>query len=147
MGFVRECIDCRLSWVPAPAAERFWSAFPPNMFRRFFAEGAFTWAFGADCSLKRLEAGDDPEKFAKDGASDRMAFILTCSPSSGSSRCRAGVVDASGFAAGTNGFDLAGRIRAYWRFPYILFILLAPSVSGVADATGDFMAAQRPCGN
>ena len=37
----------------------------PNMFRRFFAEGAFNMAFVPMFS-KRVEAGEDPRRFAQD---------------------------------------------------------------------------------
>ncbi len=59
-----------------PVAEAFLVAFSlPNMFRRFFAEGAFNMAFVPMFS-KKLESGDGPEEFAQD-AFVGMAFILT----------------------------------------------------------------------
>ena len=75
MGFVRDVMIAGYLGS-GPAAEAFLVAFSlPNMFRRFFAEGAFNMAFVPMFS-KKLESGDDPEKFAQD-AFVGMAFILT----------------------------------------------------------------------
>ena len=138
MGFVRDVMIAGYLGS-GPAAEAFLVAFSlPNMFRRFFAEGAFNMAFVPMFS-KKLESGDDPEKFAQD-AFVGMAFILTLFTIIGIVAMPGLVLlMASGFA-GDERFDLAveyGRLA----FPYILFISLAALVSGVLNATGRFMAA------
>jgi putative peptidoglycan lipid II flippase len=47
-----------------PAAQAFVVAFTlPNLFRRFFAEGAFNLAF-IPMFARRVETGDDPRGFA-----------------------------------------------------------------------------------
>ncbi len=122
-----------------PVAEAFLVAFSlPNMFRRFFAEGAFNMAFVPMFS-KKLEGGEDAERFAQE-AFVGMAFILTIFTVIGVVVMPGLVLlMASGFA-GDERFDLAveyGRLA----FPYILFISLAALVSGVLNATGRFVAA------
>ncbi len=122
-----------------PVAEAFLVAFSlPNMFRRFFAEGAFNMAFVPMFS-KKVEAGEDAERFAQEAFAG-MAFLLTIFTVIGI-LAMPGLVFAmaSGFAEDER-FELAveyGRIA----FPYILFISLAALVSGVLNATGRFMAA------
>ncbi len=138
MGFVRDVMIAGYLGS-GPVAEAFLVAFSlPNMFRRFFAEGAFNMAFVPMFS-KRLESGDDPEGFAQD-AFVGMAFILTLFTIIGIIAMPGLVLlMASGFA-GDERFDLAveyGRLA----FPYILFISLAALVSGVLNANGRFMAA------
>lgn len=122
-----------------PVAEAFLVAFSlPNMFRRFFAEGAFNMAFVPMFS-KKVEADEDPERFAQEAFAG-MAFLLTLFTVIGILAMPALVFAmASGFAEDER-FDLAveyGRLA----FPYILFISLAALVSGVLNATGRFMAA------
>ncbi len=138
MGFVRDIMIAGYLGSGV-IAEAFLVAFSlPNMFRRFFAEGAFNMAF-IPLFSKKLETGDGPEKFAQD-AFVGMAFILTVFTVLGI-LAMPGLVYlmASGFA-GDERFDLAveyGRLA----FPYILFISLAALASGVLNATGRFMAA------
>ncbi|MBB3712767.1 putative peptidoglycan lipid II flippase [Limimaricola variabilis] len=122
-----------------PVAEAFLVAFSlPNMFRRFFAEGAFNMAFVPMFS-KKVEGGEDAEAFAQE-AWVGMAFVLTVFTVIGIVAMPGLVLlMASGFA-GDERFDLAveyGRLA----FPYILFISLAALASGVLNATGRFMAA------
>ena len=138
MGFVRDVMVAGYLGS-GPAAEAFLVAFSlPNMFRRFFAEGAFNMAFVPMFS-KRLESGEGAEEFAQD-AFVGMAFILTIFTIIGVIAMPGLVLlMASGFA-GDERFDLAveyGRLA----FPYILFISLAALVSGVLNATGRFLAA------
>ncbi len=138
MGFVRDVMIAAYLGS-GPVAEAFLVAFSlPNMFRRFFAEGAFNMAFVPMFS-KRLEADDDPQGFAQD-AFVGMAFLLTLFTVIGVIAMPVLVLlMASGFADDAR-FDLAvayGRLA----FPYILFISLAALISGVLNATGRFMAA------
>ena len=58
-----------------PVAQAFLIAFTlPNMFRRFFAEGAFNLAF-VPMFAKKVEAGEDAEGFARDALSG-LGFVL-----------------------------------------------------------------------
>ena len=65
MGFVRDILIASFLGT-GPVAEAFLVAFSlPNLFRRFFAEGAFNMAFVPMFS-KKVEGGDDPATFAQD---------------------------------------------------------------------------------
>ncbi|MEL6840092.1 MAG: murein biosynthesis integral membrane protein MurJ [Pseudomonadota bacterium] len=137
-GFVRDIMIAAYLGT-GPVAEAFLVAFSlPNLFRRFFAEGAFNMAFVPMFS-KKLEAGEDPRRFAQD-AFVGLGGILTAFTVIGVIFMPALVtMMASGFR-GTERFDLAvyyGRIA----FPYILFISLSALLSGVLNATGRFTAA------
>lgn len=138
MGFARDIMIAAFLGT-GPVAEAFLIAFSlPNMFRRFFAEGAFNTAFVPMFS-KKVQADDDALRFAQD-AFVGMSFILTVFTTIGVLAMPALVTAmASGFAADER-FDLAvtyGRIA----FPYILLISLSALLSGVLNATGRFMAA------
>jgi len=137
-GFIRDILIAAFLGS-GPVAEAFLIAFSlPNMFRRFFAEGAFNMAFVPMFS-KRVESGEDPKGFAED-AFAAMVVLLAAVTILGIVFMPALVYAmASGFA-GDDRFDLAveyGRLA----FPYILFISLAALLSGVLNATGRFMAA------
>ncbi|MBA86236.1 MAG: lipid II flippase MurJ, partial [Rhodobacteraceae bacterium] len=138
LGFVRDAII--LAYLgTGPAYEAYVVAFRlPNMFRRFFAEGAFNMAFIPIFS-KKLEAGEDAEGFAAQafGGLASILIALTLIAQLAMPWLIYGL--ASGFA-GQEQFDLSvefGRIA----FPYILFISLAALLSGVLNAMGRFAAA------
>ena len=139
LGFVRDILIARFLGTGA-AAEAFFVAFSlPNMFRRFFAEGAFNMAF-VPLYAKKLEAeGTEADAFARDAVAG-MVMILTLFSVVGIVFMPVLVLAmASGFADDPR-FDLAvyyGRIS----FPYILFISLAALVSGVLNSNGRFLAA------
>ena len=138
LGFVREILIAG-TLGSSPIAEAFLVAFSlPNMFRRFFAEGAFNMAFVPMFS-KKVEAGTGSREFARD-AFTMLATILIFFTILAQFFMPALVfVMASGFV-GDERFDLAvfyGRIA----FPYILFVSLAALLSGVLNALGRFLAA------
>ena len=138
LGFVRDIMIAAYLGT-GPVAEAFLVAFSlPNLFRRFFAEGAFNMAFVPKFS-KKVENGDGAQKFAQD-AFVGLGGILTVFTVIGVIFMPALVtMMASGFL-GTERFDLAvyyGRIA----FPYIFFISLSALLSGVLNATGRFTAA------
>ena len=129
-GFVRDAMIAAYLGS-GPVAEAFLVAFSlPNLFRRFFAEGAFNLAFVPMFS-KRVESDDDPASIRR-GCIQRheirpdhlhrdrtLAMPLLV------------WMMASGFV-GDQRFDLAvtfGRIA----FSYILFISLTALVSGVLE--------------
>ncbi|MEM9476699.1 MAG: murein biosynthesis integral membrane protein MurJ [Pseudomonadota bacterium] len=138
LGFVRDIMIAAFLGA-SPAAEAFLVAFSlPNMFRRFFAEGAFNMAFVPMFS-KKLEGGDDPEGFAQDAFAGLAGVLIVVTVVALIAMPWLVVAMASGFI-GDARFDLAvdyGRIA----FPYILFISLAALLSGVLNATGRFIAA------
>ena len=137
-GFVRDILMA--AWLgTGPVAEAFLVALSlPNMFRRFFAEGAFNTAFVPMFS-KKLEGGDDPQGFARDAFAG-LSFVLLVFTALGMILMPVLVwLMAAGFV-GDERFDLAveyGRIT----FPYILLISLASMIGGVLNANHRFTAA------
>lgn len=138
LGLVREVF--LLAYIgPGPVLDAFVAAFRlPNMFRRFFAEGAFNAAFVPMFS-KRLQADDNPSGFASEALSGLM-FVLMLLTGLALLFMPAFVWATAGGFAGTESFDLTvgyGRVM----FPYVLFVSLAALCSGVLNATGHFAAA------
>ncbi len=141
LGFLRDMAIASMLGA-GPVAEAFLVAFSlPNMFRRFFAEGAFNMAFVPMFS-KKLE-GDESKAQARVFAQDAFAALGTVliifTVIAQIFMPALVLAMASGFA-GDERFDLAvlyGRIA----FPYILLISLAALLSGLLNATGKFFAA------
>ncbi|MBV2359953.1 murein biosynthesis integral membrane protein MurJ [Thalassococcus sp. CAU 1522] len=138
LGVVREIMILTLIG-PGPVMDAFVAAFRlPNMFRRFFAEGAFNAAFVPMFS-KKYEGDEDPMAFAQN-AMNGLALVLLALTGLALVFMPAFVwATAGGFAADTR-FDLTvgyGRVI----FPYIVFISLAALFSGALNATGRFAAA------
>ncbi|SDK67459.1 murein biosynthesis integral membrane protein MurJ [Paracoccus chinensis] len=141
-GFVRDILMAR--WLGTGAqAEAFLVALSlPNMFRRFFAEGAFNTAFVPMFS-KKLESGEAPRAFAADAFAG-LGFVVAVF-SALAMILMPGLVwlMAAGFA-GDERFDLAVEYSRI-TFPYILLISLASMISGVLNANGRFgVAAAAP---
>jgi putative peptidoglycan lipid II flippase len=138
LGFVREILLTSLVG-PGPVMDAFVVAFRlPNMFRRFFAEGAFNAAFVPMFS-KKFEGGDDAERFANQTLNVLGLTVLAL--------VGLGMVAMPAFvwltAHGTYGderFDLAVGY-GYVVFPYIFFMSLAALFSGVLNSVGRFAAA------
>ena len=136
-GFARDVMMA--AWLgTGPVAEAFLVAFSlPNMFRRFFAEGAFNMAF-VPMFAKKLEGGEDAPAFARD-AWNGMLWLLMAFTLLGTLAMPWLVwAMASGFTG--ERFDLAvtfGRIS----FSYILFISLVALLSGVLTTKGKFSEA------
>ncbi|MFY0692337.1 MAG: murein biosynthesis integral membrane protein MurJ [Paracoccaceae bacterium] len=138
LGFVRDVLIAGFLGS-GPVAEAFLIAFSlPNMFRRFFAEGAFNMAFVPMFS-KKLEADEGARDFAEDAFAGLGTILIVFTVLAIFFMPYLVLAMASGFAADER-FDLAvlfGRIA----FPYILFISLAALLSGVLNASGRFIAA------
>ena len=142
LGFVRDAMIAAFLGA-GPVVDAFVIAFSlPNLFRRFFAEGAFNMAFIPMFS-KRLEKGEDAQGFATDAMSGLAAIVLAFTLIALAAMPWLVFALASGFK-GDARFDLAvdyGRIT----FPYIFFISLAALLSGVLNALGRFaIAAAAP---
>jgi len=108
----------------------------PNMFRRFFAEGAFNFAF-VPMFAKKVEAGEDPEGFARDAFWGMAGLLSVFSLIAILAMPGLVFLMASGFV-GDERFALAvtlGRIA----FAYILFISLTALLSGMLNAQGRFV--------
>jgi putative peptidoglycan lipid II flippase len=138
LGFARDVLIAGFLG-PGVLMDAFVAAFRlPNMFRRFFAEGAFNAAFVPMFS-KRLEADESPEAFASLALSGLSLVLLTLTALSMIFMPALVYATAEGFY-GDARFDVTvdyGRIV----FPYVLFISLAALLSGVLNATGRFAAA------
>ena len=142
LGFVREILILSLIG-PGATLDAFVAAFRlPNMFRRFFAEGAFNAAFVPMFS-KKYEAGDDPRAFANDALNGLALVVLALIALAMIFMPALVWATAEGFW-GDARFDLTvgyGRVV----FPYIFFMSLAALFSGVLNATGRFaIAAAAP---
>ena len=137
-GFARDILIAAF-FGAGPIAEAFQVAFAlPNMFRRFFAEGAFNMAFVPMFS-KKLEKGDGADEFASEAFSGLATLLIAFTVIAILAMPWLVWAMASGFV-GDARFDLAtdfGRIC----FPYILFISLAALCSGVLNSSGRFAAA------
>lgn len=138
LGFLREILIAAFIG-PGPLLDAFVVAFRlPNLFRRFFAEGAFNAAFVPQFS-KRLENGEDPQGFAQKAFNLLGAAVLALVALGMIFMPALVWATASGFQ-GTERFDLAVGF-GYIVFPYILCMSLAALFSGVLNSTGRFAAA------
>jgi len=137
-GFARDIMIAAFLGA-GPVAEAFLIAFSlPNLFRRFFAEGAFNMAFIPMFS-KRLERGENAREFMNEAFAALGTLLIVFTLIGTVAMPWLVIAMASGFI-GDARFDLAvqfGRIA----FPYILFISLAALLSGVLNATGRFAVA------
>ena len=137
LGLVREIMVLSLIG-PGPVMDAFVAAFRlPNMFRRFFAEGAFNAAFVPMFS-KRLETGQNAERFGAEALS--WLALITLALTALSMIFMPALVWATAGGFDAQRFSLAtdfGRIV----FPYIFLMSLSALFSGVLNATGRFAAA------
>jgi len=137
-GFARDIMIAALLGS-GPVAEAFLIAFSlPNLFRRFFGEGAFNMAFVPMFS-KRVERGEDAAAFMDEAVAALGTVLIGLTLLGTLAMPWLVIAMASGFL-GDERFDLAvdyGRIA----FPYILFISLAALLSGALNATGRFAVA------
>ena len=138
MGFMREVLLLSLIG-PGPVMDAFVAAFRlPNMFRRFFAEGAFNAAF-VPMFAKRIEGNDGAEVFARDAFNGLALVVLVLTAVAMIFMPGLVWLTAEGFAQDER-FDMTvgfGRIV----FPYILFMSLSALFSGILNATGRFAVA------
>lgn len=137
-GFARDVMMAAYLGA-GPVADAFNVAFSlPNMFRRFFAEGAFNMAF-VPMFAKKLESGEDAKGFARDAFNGLAGILIVFSVIGTLAMPWLVWAMASGFA-GDARFDMAvtfGQIC----FSYILFISLVALLSGVLNAFGHFTEA------
>ena len=127
VGFIRDMMIAAFLGT-GPVAQAYIVAFTlPNMFRRFFAEGAFNTAF-VPMFAKRLESGENARGFAEEAFAGLFSVVLVVSLIAHLAMPWLVFAMAAGFK-GDERFDLAviyGRIC----FPYILFISLTALLSG-----------------
>ncbi|CAM3006523.1 putative peptidoglycan lipid II flippase [Paracoccus aminovorans] len=138
VGFVRDVMIAAYLGT-GPVAQAYTIAFSlPNMFRRFFGEGAFNTAF-VPMFAKRLEAEENAHGFAEEAFAGLFSVVLVLSLIAHVAMPWLILMQAAGFK-GDERFDLAvtyGRIC----FPYVLFISLTAMLSGLLNAGGRFLAA------
>lgn len=140
LGFVRD-VMMAAALGAGPVAQAFVAAFTlPNLFRRFFAEGAFNTAF-VPMFTRRLqtEGRDEARAFAEQALAALTAALLILTLAAQLAMPWLVLALTAGFA-GDERLPLAvemGRIA----FPYILFISLTALLSGVLNALGRFAVA------
>lgn len=140
-GFLRDILIANAlgaSWV----ADAFFVAFKfPNLFRRLFAEGAFTAAF-VPIFAARLEADgkDSARTFAEQALSVLLAILLPFTLMLVLAMPLAMYVFAPGFVDEPAKFDLTVTLCRIV-FPYLLFVSLVSLFAGVLNSYGRFAAA------
>ena len=105
----------------------------PNLFRRLFAEGAFSQAFVPVLAASRAQRGELETKLMIDRVATLLSWALLLT-------CVAGVAAApvlvwamaSGLKQAPQGFD-AAVVMTRWMFPYIGFMSLVALSSGVLN--------------
>ena len=105
----------------------------PNLFRRLFAEGAFSQAFVPVLAAARTQHGEDATRQLISHVATVLAWALLLT-------CIAGVLGApalvwllaSGLRQSGEGFD-AAVVMARWMFPYIGFMSLVALSAGVLN--------------
>ena len=138
LGMVREILLSNLIGA-GPLLDAFVAAFRlPNIFRRFFAEGAFNAAF-VPLFAKRYEGKMEPNEFANNVFANLLTILLILTSLAMIFMPGLVFLTAAGFAPDER-FDLTvgfGRVM----FPYILLISLAALFSGILNTAGRFAVA------
>ena len=105
----------------------------PNLFRRLFAEGAFSQAFVPVLAASKAQNGDEHTKLVIDRVATLLSWVLLLT-------CIVGVAAApflvyamaSGLQQNPRGFE-AAVFMTRWMFPYIGFMSLVALSSGVLN--------------
>ncbi len=139
MGFIRDILFAALLGA-GPIAEAFVVAFRfPNLFRRWFGEGAFNAAF-IPLFAKRLEGEgrDSARQFASEALSGLTFVLLGLSAVAMLAMPWLMYGLAPGFAETPAKFDLA-VVMSRIAFPYLLCMSLVALLSGVLNSIGKFV--------
>ena len=101
----------------------------PNLFRRLFAEGAFSQAFVPLLAATRERDGDEPTRRLIDAVATVLVWVLLLT-------CALGVIGAPVLvwlmASGLERFDSA-VLMTRWMFPYIGFMSLVALAAGILN--------------
>ena len=132
-GLVRDLLIAATFGASA-MTDAFYVAFRiPNMFRRLFAEGAFSQAFVPVLGQTRTQQGDVATKALVDQVATVLVWALTLT-------CAVGVAGAAGLvwltASGLQqrpGSFEAAVLMTRWMFPYLGLISLAGMAGGVLN--------------
>ena len=141
LGFGRDMIAARLLGA-SHVNDAFNLAFLlPNIFRRLFAEGAFSSGF-VPLFSRRLAAGgkEDAEAFSNEILAVFMPALLLVTVVFVVFMPGVLALVASGYREVPGKFDLAVELTR-WAFPYLLFISLVALLSGVLNSLTRFVAA------
>jgi putative peptidoglycan lipid II flippase len=128
-GLVREQLIAA-AFGASGATDAFNVAFRiPNLFRRLFAEGAFSQAFVPLLAATRARDGDEATRDLVNAVATVLAWVL-------SATCIVGVLAAPllvwVIGAGLERFD-AAVVMTRWMFPYIGFMSLVALAAGVLN--------------
>lgn len=141
LGFVRDILMAAALGA-GPVAEAFVVAFRfPNLFRRFFGEGAFNSAF-VPLFAKRLE-GDGPDaarRFAEEALSGLLFVLLLFTGIAELAMPVFVWMIAPGFAGDPEKFDLTVLLTRL-AFPYLLCMSLVALLGGVLNSLHRFAVA------
>ena len=138
LGFVRDVIVAT-AFGDRMAADAFFVAFKiPNLFRRLFAEGAFSQAFVPVLTETREKEGDEAVRRLVDAVSGTLAAVLLGVVSLGVIAAPVFVVlFAPGFVHESTKLDLSASLLRV-TFPYLLFISLSGLAGSVSNVYGRF---------
>lgn len=112
----------------------------PNLFRRLFAEGAFSQAFVPVLAQTRAQQGDDATRLLINSVATVLAWILVIT-------CALGVLGApilvwalaSGLSKDPESFQ-AAVVMTRWMFPYIGFMSMVALSAGILNTWKRFAA-------
>ena len=141
LGFARDMIASRILGA-SHANDAFNLAFLlPNIFRRLFAEGAFSSGF-VPLFSRRLASGghEDAERFSNEILAVFMPALLLVTVVFEIFMPGVLAVVASGYKQTPGKLDLAVELTR-WTFPYLLFISLVALLSGVLNSLTRFAIA------
>ena len=141
LGFVRDVLVAAILGA-GPVADAFFVAFRfPNLFRRLFAEGAFSAAFVPLFSrVLESEGREEARAFAAQAMAVLFWALLAFVSVIEMAMPLVMLGFAPGFAADPAKFDLAVLLTRI-TFPYLLFISLVSLMAGVLNSLGRFWAA------
>lgn len=140
-GFIRDILIANALGAGL-VADAFFVAFKlPNLFRRLFAEGAFTAAFvPIFAGLLESRGRDEARAFAENTLAVLLWALLALLATMEIVMPWAMRLFAPGFVASPEKFDLT-VLFARILFPYLLFISLVSLMAGVLNSFGRFAAA------
>jgi len=106
----------------------------PNLFRRLFAEGAFSQAFVPVVSEYRAQRSNDEVRELVDSVAGTLGSFLLVVSLIGSLGAPFLIwLSASGFSSGTAKFDMSVAML-HWTFPYLFFVSMTALAGGVLNS-------------
>ena len=141
LGFARDMIGSRVLGA-SHANDAFNLAFLlPNIFRRLFAEGAFSSGFVPLFSRRLAQGGpDDAEAFSNEILSVFMPALLVVTALAVIFMPAILLLVVPDYADTPGKFELAVELSR-WQFPYLLFISLVALLSGILNSLTRFAIA------